>query len=131
MVGSEAVVLRRTVGRTVSGDSTVSRLTTASTSLISTAGDGVPTLPEDVSLRPIDKNRQNRQANNLMRNGRTKEENDSLALRKKTRKRTRKFMIDGVVVTTTTSKVGGAVSRRLVGGWLVSKWRVVWIHHPR
>ncbi|CAL4058652.1 unnamed protein product, partial [Meganyctiphanes norvegica] len=34
----------------------------------------------------------------------TKEEQESIALRKKTRKRTRKFVIDGVVVTTTTSK---------------------------
>lgn len=52
----------------------------------------------DVALKPVDKNRENRAA-------RTKEENDLVALRKKTRKRTRKFVIDGVVVTTTTSKV--------------------------
>ena len=51
--------------------------------------------------------------NNLLRpsdraleyqNRRTKEENDMI-LYKKTRKRTRKFLIDGVLVTTTTSKV--------------------------
>ncbi|XP_042874433.1 serine/threonine-protein kinase 10-like isoform X3 [Penaeus japonicus] len=53
---------------------------------------------QDVALKPVDKNRENRAA-------RTKEENDLVALRKKTRKRTRKFVIDGVVVTTTTSKV--------------------------
>lgn len=51
----------------------------------------------DSSLRPVDRNRENRP--------RTKEEMDLVALRKKTRKRTRKFVIDGVVVTTTTSKV--------------------------
>ncbi|KAL1122503.1 hypothetical protein AAG570_002834 [Ranatra chinensis] len=39
------------------------------------------------------------------RNSRTKEELELMNLRKKTRKRTRKFEIDGVVVTTTTSKV--------------------------
>lgn len=48
----------------------------------------------DTSLRTVDRNR-----------GRTKEEMEFIALRKKTRKRTRKFVIDGVVVTTTTSKV--------------------------
>jgi len=35
----------------------------------------------------------------------SKEESELRALRKKTRKRTRKFEIDGVIVTTTTSKV--------------------------
>ncbi|XP_067015869.2 serine/threonine-protein kinase 10 [Anabrus simplex] len=39
------------------------------------------------------------------RSGRTKEELHIMNLKKKTRKRTRKFEIDGVVVTTTTSKV--------------------------
>lgn len=41
----------------------------------------------------IDKNKENR-------NTRTKAEIDLVALRKKTRKRTRKFVVDGVVVTT-------------------------------
>lgn len=36
---------------------------------------------------------------------RSKEELELINLKKKTRKRTRKFEIDGVVVTTTTSKV--------------------------
>jgi STE20-like kinase len=36
---------------------------------------------------------------------RTKEEIELSNLRKKTRKRTRRFEVDGVVVTTTTSKV--------------------------
>lgn len=40
-----------------------------------------------------------------VRNSRTKEELELHNLKKKTRKRTRKFEIDGVVVTTTTSKV--------------------------
>lgn len=35
----------------------------------------------------------------------SKEESELRALKKKTRKRTRKFEIDGVIVTTTTSKV--------------------------
>ena len=35
----------------------------------------------------------------------TKEDVHKMNLKKKTRKRTRKFVIDGVVVTTTTSKV--------------------------
>lgn len=39
------------------------------------------------------------------RSGRTKEDIQMMNLKKKTRKRTRKFEIDGVVVTTTTSKV--------------------------
>ncbi|RXG73179.1 Serine/threonine-protein kinase 10 [Armadillidium vulgare] len=39
------------------------------------------------------------------KNLKNKELQASIALRKKTRKRTRKFVIDGVVVTTTTSKV--------------------------
>ncbi|KAK6638971.1 hypothetical protein RUM43_007241 [Polyplax serrata] len=39
------------------------------------------------------------------RPGRTKEDLQMMAYKKKTRKRTRKFEIDGVVVTTTTSKV--------------------------
>jgi STE20-like kinase len=39
------------------------------------------------------------------RSGRTKEDIRLMNLKKKTRKRTRKFEIDGVVVTTTTSKV--------------------------
>lgn len=47
----------------------------------------------DISLQPIDKNKENR-------NTRTKAEIDLVALRKKTRKRTRKFVVDGVVVTT-------------------------------
>lgn len=47
----------------------------------------------DISLQPLDKNKENR-------NTRTKAENDLVALRKKTRKRTRKFVVDGVVVTT-------------------------------
>ncbi|KAK7020281.1 hypothetical protein SK128_006864, partial [Halocaridina rubra] len=51
----------------------------------------------DLSLRPSDRNRDGR--------ARTKEEMEIVAHRKKTRKRTRKFVIDGVVVTTTTSKV--------------------------
>ncbi|KAK3870832.1 hypothetical protein Pcinc_023976 [Petrolisthes cinctipes] len=46
---------------------------------------------DDVTLQPLEKN---------MRNPRTKAENDLVALRKKTRKRTRKFVVDGVVVTT-------------------------------
>lgn len=48
--------------------------------------------PSDVTLQPLEK-RDNR-------NARTKAENDLVALRKKTRKRTRKFVVDGVVVTT-------------------------------
>lgn len=38
---------------------------------------------------------------------RTKEEIELSNLKKKTRKRTRRFEVDGVVVTTTTSKVRG------------------------
>lgn len=47
----------------------------------------------DISLQPLDKNKENRHM-------RSKAENDLVALRKKTRKRTRKFVVDGVVVTT-------------------------------
>ncbi|XP_042211781.1 serine/threonine-protein kinase 10-like isoform X9 [Homarus americanus] len=48
----------------------------------------------DVTIQPLEKNREGRNARA------TKQENDLLALRKKTRKRTRKFVVDGVVVTT-------------------------------
>lgn len=44
-----------------------------------------------------------RQENN--RSSRTKEELELINLKKKTRKRTRKFEIDGQIITTTTSKV--------------------------
>ncbi|PSN52552.1 hypothetical protein C0J52_08962 [Blattella germanica] len=57
-------------------------------------------LEEDVILRR--KPEYNRETN---RSGRTKEDIQMMNLKKKTRKRTRKFEIDGVVVTTTTSKV--------------------------
>uniref|UniRef100_A0A2P2HZL7 STE20-like serine/threonine-protein kinase n=1 Tax=Hirondellea gigas TaxID=1518452 RepID=A0A2P2HZL7_9CRUS len=98
--GEEEVQLRRPA-RLNSTDTSASTLNRSVNSINVTSNSIAST---DGSLKPIDKNRQNRQGN-LMRNGRTKEENDSLALRKKTRKRTRKFMIDGVIVTTTTSKV--------------------------
>ncbi|XP_044740531.1 serine/threonine-protein kinase 10 isoform X3 [Chrysoperla carnea] len=45
------------------------------------------------------------QRSDFLRSGRTKEEIEIRNLKKKTRKRTRKFEIDGVIVTTTTSKV--------------------------
>lgn len=48
----------------------------------------------DVTLQPLEKNRDSR--NTRM----TKQESDLVALRKKTRKRTRKFVVDGVLVTT-------------------------------
>ena len=51
----------------------------------------------DSSLRSIDRSQE-------YSNRRTKAENELISY-KKTRKRTRKFMIDGVLVTTTTSKV--------------------------
>uniref|UniRef100_A0A0A9XPM1 STE20-like serine/threonine-protein kinase n=1 Tax=Lygus hesperus TaxID=30085 RepID=A0A0A9XPM1_LYGHE len=55
----------------------------------------------EVVLRPKpDYNR-----NEHVRHSRSKEELEILNLKKKTRKRTRKFEIDGVVVTTTTSRV--------------------------
>ncbi|PNF33494.1 hypothetical protein B7P43_G00558 [Cryptotermes secundus] len=57
-------------------------------------------LDEEVVLRR--KPEYNREVN---RSGRTKEDIQMMNLKKKTRKRTRKFEIDGVVVTTTTSKV--------------------------
>lgn len=62
---------------------------------------------DEVILRRVpmsDKNDANNRAGDKNR-GKTKEEMDMVALRRKTRKRTRKFVIDGVVVTTTTSKV--------------------------
>lgn len=57
-------------------------------------------LDQEVVLRR--KTEYSRDAN---RNSRSKEELELRNLKKKTRKRTRKFEIDGVVVTTTTSKV--------------------------
>nr|XP_045597779.1 serine/threonine-protein kinase 10-like isoform X6 [Procambarus clarkii] len=48
----------------------------------------------DVTLQPLEKHRDSRNARM------TKQESDLVALRKKTRKRTRKFVVDGVVVTT-------------------------------
>ncbi|XP_069677773.1 serine/threonine-protein kinase 10 isoform X2 [Periplaneta americana] len=57
-------------------------------------------LDDEVVLRR--KPEYNRETN---RSGRTKEDIQMMNLKKKTRKRTRKFEIDGVVVTTTTSKV--------------------------
>ncbi|XP_044017440.1 serine/threonine-protein kinase 10 isoform X2 [Aphidius gifuensis] len=47
----------------------------------------------------------NRDQQNQQRTHRTKEDIQIMNLKKKTRKRTRKFEIDGVVVTTTTSKI--------------------------
>ncbi|KAL0269444.1 UNVERIFIED_CONTAM: hypothetical protein PYX00_007175 [Menopon gallinae] len=55
---------------------------------------------EDIVLR-----RKSEYTRDHNRSGRTKEDMQMMALKKKTRKRTRKFEIDGVVVTTTTSKV--------------------------
>ncbi|XP_073996948.1 sterile20-like kinase isoform X3 [Rhodnius prolixus] len=55
----------------------------------------------EVVLRP--KSDYNRHENS--RHSRSKEELEIMNLKKKTRKRTRKFEIDGVVVTTTTSRV--------------------------
>lgn len=55
----------------------------------------------EISLQPLDKNKEHR-------NTRSKAENDLVALRKKTKKRTRKFVVDGVVVTTRQ------VSRRML-----------------
>ncbi|XP_018015536.1 serine/threonine-protein kinase 10 isoform X1 [Hyalella azteca] len=89
----EEVVLRHpTAGRSPSTDTSSYR---------SEAGES---MIEDSTLKNVNRQRQSRQAI-ATKNGRTKEENESIALRKKTRKRTRKFMIDGVVMTTTTSKV--------------------------
>ncbi|XP_054013062.1 serine/threonine-protein kinase 10 isoform X2 [Hylaeus anthracinus] len=64
-------------------------------------GQGQSTEPEEevVLRRKPDYNR------DIPRPTRTKEDIQMMNLKKKTRKRTRKFEIDGVVVTTTTSKV--------------------------
>ncbi|XP_076048127.1 sterile20-like kinase isoform X2 [Oratosquilla oratoria] len=64
---------------------------------------------EEVVLRPHHRQKDSsgafKPADRHNKEGRTAEELETMALRKKTRKRTRKFVIDGVVVTTTTSKV--------------------------
>ncbi|XP_076295366.1 sterile20-like kinase isoform X7 [Lasioglossum baleicum] len=59
-----------------------------------------PETEEEVVLR-----RKPDYARDIQRPTRTKEDIQMMNLKKKTRKRTRKFEIDGVVVTTTTSKV--------------------------
>ncbi|GLH16608.1 Serine/threonine-protein kinase PLK4 [Gryllus bimaculatus] len=64
------------------------------------AQDSHPSEDEVVLRRKPDYNKQEGG-----RTGRTKEDLQIMHLKKKTRKRTRKFEIDGVVVTTTTSKV--------------------------
>lgn len=51
------------------------------------------------------------------RSQRSKEDIHLANLKKKTRKRTRKFEIDGVVITTTTSKVGPLGDYDFKGFW--------------